>query len=335
MKEFGEKVIQLNSDLLRPANVSQAVKSMSARSGRIVVQMQPTPKRSGLILLPDTLNIDHRLRPDIAQVICADPELPIKPGDHVVVNHAHGAHIEGFKAGNYQSAYETRIYGVTKCTGTNIPVKLAWHSSILGICNTVKYPVYKVVQGEMIPICKRRSSKVYESFIYIPSIDVLECEMSIGSPLGDGNKAKSILPTNKTLRVIVDANTFDATLDIRAEVVSSEYLESVDLLDGKPPFRATGARVLVELPELHDVTPGGLMMTERESFRNTWCDVLSVGGLVPPEVNPGMKVLVRAEGLQYDKCFRVKELNPDGRALRLVHFEFIDLFLNADEAIPA
>ena len=328
MKHFGDHKIQLNVDLLRPAKYQLASKHMRMRKGHFAVQMMPVQTRSGGILVANARGSEFRLRPDIGQVIATSPDVPLKPGDYVAVNNSFGVHITGFKCGPYASAYETRIYGTARWTGGPYPAEIPWHNCAIGICNTMKHQVYKMFEEAPMIVSRRKKSTEYESFIFVNSTND---KARIVVPHPEGLPAIfTEVPTSKTLRLTVSSNPLSHAVDIKCEVVSSECLAYVDMLDFKVPFKATGHRVLVELDELHDKTEGGIILPDSATFRHTWCTVLSVGDLVP-DVKPGDRILVSAEGLERH-TFMLESAELQSRALRLVHEQFILAYQEAEEA---
>jgi co-chaperonin GroES (HSP10) len=79
-------------------------------SGRVAVEMLLPEDRFGLILLPDS--VAGNLRPDVGVVVGAGRDVPLEPGDLVIVRPYDGVWRVGFEAGEYRAKSELRTYGV-------------------------------------------------------------------------------------------------------------------------------------------------------------------------------------------------------------------------------
>lgn len=122
--------IQIHGNDIPEVDAEFACQFLAPYNGRTVVEMAPVPERQGVILIPQTDGIENRMRPDMGTVLAAGADIPLLPGDVVLVNHIHGKSISGFRAGEYVAEEEVRIYGRAAQSGGKV-VKIHWADSIL------------------------------------------------------------------------------------------------------------------------------------------------------------------------------------------------------------
>lgn len=111
-----------------------ASKCIAPQYGVVVVEMFDAPEARSGILMPDGR---MKINPDIGTVLAAHDDIPIFPGDVVVVDGIHGKWMTGFTAGEYKAKRQVRIFGRAVRTDGK-PSFVDWSSSILATMDWTK-----------------------------------------------------------------------------------------------------------------------------------------------------------------------------------------------------
>ncbi len=98
--------------------------------GVVVVEMDEPRHKQGSLYLPDELQ--GKFRADSGTVIAVADNVPLVPGDRVLVSPYDGKWMTGFRSGGYRSNGEVRIYGRVALPGEAARV-VPWTRSVRAV----------------------------------------------------------------------------------------------------------------------------------------------------------------------------------------------------------
>jgi chaperonin GroES len=110
--------------------------ALSLLPGRVAVQMHPARERVGDVWLTDRQRVV--MRPMVGTVLAVgssdDPRnrISVNPGDVVICHPEDGKRLRGFRAGEFETSDEVRVFGIV-AVHLGKPLRVPWHESVMGV----------------------------------------------------------------------------------------------------------------------------------------------------------------------------------------------------------